>query len=147
MANGTTPQQIHAQPVVLQDLPAFARALLAAAGPERVWWLQGEMGSGKTTLVKHLCHALGVVSSTASPTFSIVNEYALPNGEWVYHFDCYRLKNEWEALDIGIEEYLSSGHYCFIEWPEKIAHLLPDHRFVVDLRKQDAVTRLITYHA
>lgn len=131
----------------LNELAVFARKLLAAAGTERIWLLRGEMGSGKTTLVKHLCAALRVVATTSSPTFSIVNEYALPDGGCVYHFDCYRLKNEWEALDIGIEEYFASGHYCFIEWPEKIEHLLPDHHFVVDLRTQDANTRLITYHA
>jgi tRNA threonylcarbamoyladenosine biosynthesis protein TsaE len=135
------------QAVTLSELPAVATSLLTAAGAHRVWLLKGEMGSGKTTLVKYVCAALGVTSTTASPTFSIVNEYALPSGEPVYHFDCYRLKNEWAALDIGIEEYLASGQYCLIEWPEKIAHLLPDHTFVVELRKLDPQTRLITYHA
>lgn len=129
------------------DMPALAQALLRAAGARRVWLFKGDLGSGKTTLIKHLCAALGVGGPTSSPTFSIVNNYPAPDGNHVYHIDCYRLKNSWEGLDIGLEEYLASGHYCFIEWPEKIEHLLPDQAFVVELRKVDEETRQITYHA
>ncbi len=92
----------------------------------------GDMGAGKTTFIKSICRVLGVADTVSSPTFSIVNEYESPQGP-VFHFDFYRLKNETEALDLGYEEYLYSGNYCFIEWPEKIPHLLPDHALKVQL--------------
>src|SRR5690606_36136420 len=84
----------------------------------------GPMGAGKTTLIKAICGQLEVTDATASPTFSIVNEYTTPRGP-VYHFDFYRIKSEQEAFDLGYEEYFYSGNYCFVEWPEKIAGLLP----------------------
>ncbi len=114
----------------LDELDAVAHHLLAEGGQlsasgQMVWLFEGEMGAGKTTLIKALCRALGVVSMVQSPTFSIVNEYTTHEGKSVYHFDCYRLRNEAEALDIGIEEYFDSGNYCFIEWPERITALWP----------------------
>lgn len=109
----------------LNELDAVAHRLLAEGRRWPVWLFEGEMGAGKTTLIKALCRALGVVSVVQSPTFSIVNEYTTHEGHSVYHFDCYRLRNEAEALDIGIEEYFDSGAYCFIEWPERIASLWP----------------------
>jgi len=84
------------------------------------------MGAGKTTLIKSLCEYLGVTEPVTSPTFSIVNEYQARDSK-IFHFDFYRLKNETEALDLGYEEYFYSGAYCFIEWPEKIPNLLPEH--------------------
>lgn len=92
----------------------------------------GDMGAGKTTFIKAICQVIGVVDTVSSPTFSIVNEYESPQGP-VFHFDFYRLKNETEALDLGYEEYLYSGNYCFIEWPEKIPNLLPEHALKVRL--------------
>jgi len=92
----------------------------------------GEMGAGKTTFIKALCVALGVKSPTSSPTFSLVNEYEATEG-LVYHFDMYRLKSETEALDFGIDDYLFSGNWCFIEWAEKIPNLIPDEHLVVTL--------------
>ena len=86
----------------------------------------GEMGAGKTTVIKSICEYLGVNGAVTSPTFSIVNEYE-GGGKRLYHFDFYRLKNQTEALDMGYEEYFYSGDYCFIEWPEKIPELLPEH--------------------
>lgn len=133
--------------VHLRELPTFAHTLLAAAGPHRVWLFKGDLGSGKTTLIKQICAALGVTSPTSSPTFSIINVYPRAAGGSVYHVDCYRLKHAGEALDIGLEEYLSSGNYCLVEWPEKIEPLLPDQAFVVELRKQEPEIRQITYHA
>lgn len=108
----------------LQELPAVSRQLLEKAGSKKVFLFHAPMGAGKTTLIKALCDALGVSDHVSSPTFSIVNEY---RGEksTVYHFDFYRIKNEQEALDLGYEEYFYSGHYCFVEWPEKIPSLLP----------------------
>ncbi len=109
----------------LDDLHAVALRLLAEGRNQSVWLFEGEMGAGKTTLIKTLCRALGVISVVQSPTFSLVNEYTTHEGHSVYHFDCYRLRNEAEALDIGLEEYLDSGDYCFIEWPERITSLWP----------------------
>lgn len=85
---------------------------------------EGEMGAGKTTLIKALAREIGVEDEVASPTFALVNEY-LADGEPVFHFDFYRIDNEEEALDMGLYEYLQSGHRCWIEWPEKIRNLLP----------------------
>ena len=84
----------------------------------------GQMGTGKTTLISSISKILGSNSTVSSPTFSIVNEYELPNDK-IYHFDFYRIKNYTEALDIGFEEYLKSDSWNFIEWPEKIYPLLP----------------------
>ncbi|HMV08689.1 MAG TPA: tRNA (adenosine(37)-N6)-threonylcarbamoyltransferase complex ATPase subunit type 1 TsaE [Cyclobacteriaceae bacterium] len=119
------------------DLQHVAEQLIREAGPLRVIVFQGEMGSGKTTFIKAICHALGVNDGMSSPTFSIVNEYEGTSGQTIYHFDFYRLKNELEAYDIGTEEYLDSGSYCLIEWPEKIAGLLPQKYFEVSIRKTD----------
>ena len=108
----------------LQELPQVAALLLKSASSKNLLFY-GEMGVGKTTLIKQLAKELKVKDTISSPTFSIVNEYEAENGV-VYHFDFYRINNETEALDIGIEEYFYSGHWNFIEWPEKIAGLLPD---------------------
>ncbi|HEX9979845.1 MAG TPA: tRNA (adenosine(37)-N6)-threonylcarbamoyltransferase complex ATPase subunit type 1 TsaE [Flavobacterium sp.] len=94
--------------------------------PQKIILFNGEMGAGKTTFIKALSKALGVHDATASPTFSLVNEYLSEAGETIYHFDVYRLKSETEALDMGIDEYLYSGNWCFIEWAEKIPNLVPE---------------------
>jgi tRNA threonylcarbamoyladenosine biosynthesis protein TsaE len=108
----------------LGELPDAAAQLLAKADGCRVLLFYGEMGAGKTTLIKAICEQLGVTGATSSPTFAIVNEYHTAEGP-LYHFDFYRIKSEQEALDLGYEEYFYSGRYCFVEWPEKIAGLLP----------------------
>lgn len=87
---------------------------------------EGAMGVGKTTLIKNLCNQLGIDAHVSSPTYSIVNEYIGNNGLIVYHFDFFRINTLIEALDFGVEEYLSSGHICLIEWPELISPLLDD---------------------
>lgn len=87
--------------------------------------MYGEMGSGKTTLIKAICQKLGVMDVISSPTFSLVNEYVMANGNKIFHFDFYRCNNISEAFDLGYEEYFYSGELCFIEWPEKIESLLP----------------------
>lgn len=117
----------------LDELDAIAFQLIAEAGHQRIWLFEGEMGVGKTTLIKALCRAMGVVSVVQSPTFGLVNEYTTQAGESVYHFDCYRLRNEAEALDIGLDEYLDSGSYCFIEWPERIVSLWPPTYYLIHL--------------
>ncbi|CCH55510.1 protein of unknown function UPF0079 [Fibrisoma limi BUZ 3] len=117
----------------LDELDTVAHQLLAQGRQHRVWLFEGEMGAGKTTLIKALCRALGVVSMVQSPTFSIVNEYTTHEGRPVYHFDCYRLRNEAEALDIGMEEYFDSGNYCFVEWPERVSSLWPATYYQIDI--------------
>jgi len=126
----------------LNDLPRAAKELIDFAGPNRVFLFYGEMGAGKTTLIKSVCKVLGVLDPVSSPTFSIVNEY-LSDSESVYHFDFYRIKNETEAYDLGYEDYLYSGNYCFIEWPEKIANLLPERFVKVVLAEISGHARLI----
>jgi tRNA threonylcarbamoyladenosine biosynthesis protein TsaE len=110
----------------LQEISRAASEIVAACGDETIWLFEGSMGAGKTTLIKAICGELGVLNTVQSPTFSIVNEYLTDTGETIYHFDCYRLKNVAEAFDIGVEEYLDSGNLCLIEWPDKIADLLPE---------------------
>ena len=105
-----------------------------SANPNKVILFNGEMGVGKTTFIKALCKALKVQEATSSPTFSLVNEYHAENGDLIYHFDVYRLKNESEAYDMGMDEYLYSGAWNFIEWAEKIPSLIPDEHSVIDFK-------------
>jgi len=106
------------------DLPQIAAQLLVEI-PTKIWLFNGSMGSGKTTLIKALVKQLSLSDCASSPTFSLVNEYADKDNNPIYHFDFYRIKNEEEALDMGIEDYFYNDNYCFIEWPEKIKNLLP----------------------
>ena len=93
----------------------------------RVFCFYGEMGAGKTTFIKEICRGLGVSDTTSSPTFAIVNEYLTDEEESIYHFDFYRIEKLEDAYEIGVEDYLYSGNYCFIEWAENIAPLVqPD---------------------
>ena len=95
----------------------------------------GAMGAGKTTLIKNLCHRMGVTDEVNSPTFAIVNEYVTEKGESVYHFDFYRIKKIEEAYDIGFENYFDSGNLCLIEWPEMIESLMPEKYIRVEIRQ------------
>jgi tRNA threonylcarbamoyladenosine biosynthesis protein TsaE len=126
----------------LKMLPEVAKQILEYAGENRIFLFYGEMGAGKTTLIKELCKALGVIDTVSSPTFSIVNEY---QGEWaiIYHFDFYRIKNQTEAFDLGYEDYVYSGNFCFIEWPEKISGLLPEKYVEVRLKETSQSERMI----
>lgn len=106
------------------ELPKVVKELLAMKeNLPKIWLFRGQMGTGKTTLIKEICAQLGVIHAVQSPTFSLVNEYSTSQKQIIYHFDLYRLKNTREALDIGIEEYLDSGNICFIEWPEQAEDL------------------------
>ncbi|TFF40350.1 tRNA (adenosine(37)-N6)-threonylcarbamoyltransferase complex ATPase subunit type 1 TsaE [Mucilaginibacter psychrotolerans] len=127
----------------LQELAGATPEILKYAGINKIFLFYGDMGAGKTTLIKSLCAALGVKDEVTSPTFSIVNEYAAENGP-VYHFDFYRLKEQGEALDMGYEEYFFSDNYCFIEWPEKIAGLIPDQYTGVRIAVAEDGARQIT---
>ncbi|MFZ4435727.1 MAG: tRNA (adenosine(37)-N6)-threonylcarbamoyltransferase complex ATPase subunit type 1 TsaE [Flavobacterium psychrophilum] len=124
----------------LDDIQSVAQQLLAQ-NPKKVILLVGEMGAGKTTLIKALVAALGVQNATSSPTFSLVNEYHTDTNGPVYHFDVYRIKEETEAYDFGMEEYLYSGHWCFVEWPEKIPTLIPQEHSTIKIKTLSATTR------
>ena len=126
----------------IEQLPDVARRLLEEFPDERFYAFFGSMGVGKTTLIKEICTQLGVEQNVCSPTFAIVNEYADRNGEPVYHFDFYRLKNLDEAYDIGYEEYFYSGCWCFTEWTEKIEPLLPDHYVRIVIKEQNGIRTL-----
>ena len=128
----------------LDELKSAAEQLISFGGSEKIFLFYGDMGAGKTTLIKSLCESLGVKEPATSPTFSIVNEYQGQSSK-IYHFDFYRLKNQSEALDLGYEEYFYSGNYCLIEWPEKIAGLLPDHYIQVDISALSNNERLLTF--
>ena len=108
----------------LNDLGAIATELIATAKNKTILFY-GEMGVGKTTLIKEVCLALGIEDRVSSPTFSLVNEYHTLENEKVFHFDFYRITKEEEAFDMGIEDYLETNSWCFIEWPENIENLLP----------------------
>ena len=108
----------------LKEISQIAEKIITSAAYKTLLFY-GEMGVGKTTLIKEICKQLGVEDVAHSPTFSLVNEYQTSNGEIVYHFDFYRIENEEEAYDMGIEDYLYSNNWCVIEWPENVENLLP----------------------
>ena len=122
-----------------------ALEILKANEPHRVFAFDGVMGAGKTTFIKKLVEQMGSIDIVNSPTFAIVNVYDVeqPYKGEVYHFDCYRLKDLREAMDFGAEEYLYSGNYCFIEWPEKIEALLPEDTVWVKIEPQENGDRLL----
>ncbi len=112
----------------------------------RVFAFHGEMGAGKTTFIAALCAAKGVAGHVSSPTFSLVNEYTYKENDMpkrIFHIDLYRLKDEEEAINAGIEDCLFSGDICFVEWPEKIPSLLPENRVDVYLHPVNTTTRLL----
>ena len=115
----------------------------------RILLFYGKMGSGKTTLIKEIAAQLGVKDLTNSPTFSLVNEYVTGKGEPMYHFDFYRIEREEEAYDMGFEEYLDSGSWCLIEWPEKVENLLPLDSAVIriEINPDDSRTIQLTENA
>jgi len=108
----------------LADLNKIAKDVISTS-ENKILLFYGAMGVGKTTLIKELCKELGIEDVTSSPTFSLVNEYHTNQGDVVYHFDFYRIEDEEEAYDIGIEDYFYSDAWCLIEWPENIQNLLP----------------------
>ena len=111
----------------------------------KVLLFEGQMGAGKTTLIKAISKELGIVDVANSPTFSIVNEYRTKNNQTVYHFDLYRLEEEEEAYDMGIDEYFDSGNWCFIEWPEKTPNLIPDEHHTIKFELIDENIRKIIF--
>ena len=125
------------------EAPDIARLILQSLAERRVFALHGDLGAGKTTLIKAFCEALGVADAPSSPSFAIVNEYRMADQRPVYHFDLYRLRDARELLDIGFEEYLDSGAYCFIEWPELADELLPREVLHLTIEAADNGVRTI----
>ena len=120
-----------------------ARHFLRETAGTRIFAFYGQMGSGKTTFIKALCHEMGVTDTVTSPTFTLINEYRRPGGLPVFHFDFYRIKDISEVLDFGIEEYFDSNSPCFMEWPELIEPLLPPETLRISITVMDDGSRVI----
>lgn len=128
--------------VSLDTLGEVAHDIIAFRDGAKVVLFYGEMGSGKTTLIKEICRQLGVKEGMSSPTFSIVNEYRAGEKK-IYHFDLYRVKNLEECLDLGMEEYLYSGNYCLVEWPDIANGILPENSLKVFLQIEGAYRHIL----
>lgn len=121
----------------ISELPVIASELLKNHPASRIFAFYGKMGAGKTTFIKSICECLKVKDVSNSPSFGIINEYQTEKDEAVYHFDFYRIKSASEFFDLGCEEYLYSGEYCLIEWPEIIEDLLPEEKVSVYINEQE----------
>ena len=126
----------------LKQLPEIANEIIQFA-KHKVILFYGEMGVGKTTLIKELAKQLGVSDIVSSPTFSLVNEYHSEKGAKIYHFDFYRINKEEEAMDMGIEEYFYSDNWCFVEWPNKVENLLPLKSVIITITTNSNQQRTI----
>ncbi|TFH27792.1 MAG: tRNA (adenosine(37)-N6)-threonylcarbamoyltransferase complex ATPase subunit type 1 TsaE [Bacteroidia bacterium] len=129
----------------LRDIDQAAESFLEAMGEARVIAFSGEMGAGKTTFIQAICRKMGVTAEVNSPTFSLVNQYFTPEGHSIFHFDLYRIEDPAELFDMGYEEYFFSGEYCFIEWPEKASHLIPDEALRVEIVVAENESREIQF--
>lgn len=127
----------------IENIKEVARTFLSDIGDNKLIAFYGHMGAGKTTFIKALCEELGVEDVVNSPTFAIVNEYTDGEGESVFHFDFYRIKSLDEAFGIGFDNYMESGCFCFMEWPEKVEEILPEETLRVEISEQEDSTRLI----
>ncbi|MDN3657652.1 tRNA (adenosine(37)-N6)-threonylcarbamoyltransferase complex ATPase subunit type 1 TsaE [Ferruginibacter paludis] len=125
----------------LDNIEAAAREFTSITNAFKVFAFEGEMGAGKTTFVHALCEVAGVTDGISSPTFSIINQYITPQRQLIYHIDLYRLKNEEEAIQAGVEDCLYSGNTCFVEWPQKTPGLFPDGTLHVAITAIDTNTR------
>ena len=128
----------------IESIDHAAQRVLKEGRNEKIWVFKGQLGAGKTTLIKALAKSLQVVDGVSSPTFGIVNEYQTVTGELIYHFDFYRLNHPMEALEIGIEEYFYSGKICWIEWAEKIVQFLPEEFFLISIESETKSRRKIS---
>ncbi len=128
----------------VNQLKKVAIQLISHFPEEKIFAFYGKMGAGKTTFIQSFCAALGSVDNVTSPTFAIINEYSDANSSPIYHFDFYRIKSIEEAFDMGYEDYLYSGNYCLIEWPEKIEQILPEGIIEVKIEADENETRTIT---
>lgn len=132
--------------IIIRDkkhLSASAKELLHQTGDNKILAFYGSMGSGKTTIIKSICEILGVVDIVTSPTFTLVNEYKTLKGESLFHFDFYRIRKIEEVFDFGIEEYLTSDSYCFMEWPELIEDILPSETVRIRIEVDENEQRIL----
>jgi tRNA threonylcarbamoyladenosine biosynthesis protein TsaE len=129
----------------LEDIDSAAGEFIREMKDARIIAFSGELGAGKTTFIQAICRAMGVTGSVNSPTFSLVNELNTPEGETIYHFDLYRINDPSELFDLGYEEYFYSERLCFIEWPEKASHLIPDEARIVTIKVLPDGTREIGF--
>ena len=127
----------------ISKLQEAARLLLNNFPNDRVFAFYGSMGAGKTTFIKAICHELGSEDNVTSPSFALINEYSTDNNSLIYHFDFYRIKKVDEAFDLGYEDYIYSGNYCFIEWPEMIEQLLPEGIVEVKITEVESGVRQV----
>ena len=128
----------------LNDINNAAKTFLTNTAPYKVIALHGEMGAGKTTFIHAICNVLGVKDTIGSPTFSIINQYQTQLSEIIYHIDLYRLKDEQEAIEAGVEDCLYSGYYCFVEWPDRAPAIFPDNTLHAGIVSVNIDTRKIT---
>ena len=129
----------------IEHIREAARAFIEHIGDRRIFAFYGKMGAGKTTFVKAICEELGVKDVVTSPTFAVINEYNIENGERIFHFDFYRIKKLEEVYDMGYEDYFYSGALCFIEWPELIEEILPDDAVRVSITEQEDGSRQVSF--
>ena len=125
----------------LEDIHRIAQQLWSQSRSFTTWAFYAPMGSGKTTFIHALCNTLGVTTAVSSPTFAIINEYKSPDAGTIYHMDWYRLKDEEEAIQAGVEDALLNGNLCLVEWPEKAEALLPENTLKIHLEWVDSHTR------
>jgi tRNA threonylcarbamoyladenosine biosynthesis protein TsaE len=128
----------------LAELNGVAEELVQHFPNERVFAFYGKMGAGKTTFIQSVCRILGSEDNVTSPTFALINEYMTKEMKSIFHFDFYRIKDIEEAFDLGYEDYIYSGDYCLIEWPEMIESLLPNALVEVKIEVQDDNSRIIS---
>jgi tRNA threonylcarbamoyladenosine biosynthesis protein TsaE len=126
------------------DIHEAALKIVSFASTDKIWVFKGDLGAGKTTLIREIAKIYGVKDRVNSPTFSLVNEYQNPHNEKFYHFDFYRLENPVEVLEIGIDEYFYSGKLCWIEWAEKIAAYIPEDFILIQIQVDESGGRTIT---
>ena len=127
----------------VNDISDASFWILSQSGGKKQFAFYGEMGAGKTTIIKSICQILGTKDNVSSPTFSIINEYSTEFGDFLYHFDFYRIEKREEVFEFGFEEYLDSDSYCFLEWPEKVEEILPHDIIKIYINvSEDGVRRL-----
>jgi len=120
----------------LKELSKVAKEIIRFSRDSSVWLFDGDLGAGKTTLIKEICLQLGITDNVTSPTFSLINEYQDEGGKIYYHCDFYRIRNEEEAINIGLEEYFCSGALCLVEWPAKVENLIPDKAVTIRIEPE-----------
>jgi tRNA threonylcarbamoyladenosine biosynthesis protein TsaE len=130
----------------LQQIYEVATTVAQQTKKQAVLALHGEMGAGKTTFTQALCTALGVEDAVSSPTYSIINQYKTNQGQTIYHMDLYRLKDEEEAVNAGVEDCLYSGNICIVEWPEILPQLLPQNTLHITIAYVDSNTRKLSFN-